>query len=157
MNHTIQGRLNIDKNNVDFTGGKGYLEKDWGHSFPSAHIWMQSNHFSSADVSMKASIAKVPLMGSKFIGFIAGIWINGAVIQFTSYNFSKLKRSIPGSDIVEIILENKNYRLEINARKGSTTRLIAPIEGLMVGKVDESMTAEIHVKLTNKKKFGRIT
>ncbi|WP_243392439.1 MULTISPECIES: tocopherol cyclase family protein [unclassified Mesotoga] len=30
---------------IDLTGGKGYIEKDWGRSLPDAWIWMQSNNF----------------------------------------------------------------------------------------------------------------
>ena len=151
MNHTIQGSLEIGGSAVDFSGGKGYLEKDWGHSFPSAYIWMQSNHFSNPGISLKASVARIPWMGSKFTGFIAGIWIDDKVIQFTTYNFTQLKKAIPGTNVVEIILENKRYRLEIDAHRGSSTALIAPIGGLMDGRVEESMTAEIHVKLIDKK------
>ena len=46
MDHSVEGQLEINQKKIDFTGGRGYIEKDWGHSFPSAYIWMQSNHFS---------------------------------------------------------------------------------------------------------------
>ncbi|MEZ4893124.1 MAG: tocopherol cyclase family protein [Saprospiraceae bacterium] len=39
--------LTINGEELDFTGGKGYMEKDWGRSFPSAYFWMQTNHFRS--------------------------------------------------------------------------------------------------------------
>jgi len=29
MNHTIEGTLTIDEEPINFTGGKGYMEKDW--------------------------------------------------------------------------------------------------------------------------------
>eukprot|EP00708_Paratrimastix_pyriformis_P002664 GAFH01001415.1.p1 GENE.GAFH01001415.1~~GAFH01001415.1.p1 ORF type:complete len:538 (+),score=24.96 GAFH01001415.1:235-1614(+) len=32
---------------VNFDGGKGYLEKDWGTGFPKGYFWIQSNHFVS--------------------------------------------------------------------------------------------------------------
>ena len=60
MDHEIEGELEIDNQKIDFTGGRGYIEKDWGHSFPSAYIWMQSNHFSEKGISFKASVAKIP-------------------------------------------------------------------------------------------------
>lgn len=151
MDHTIHGELELDGVRLDFNGGKGYLEKDWGHSFPSAHIWMQSNHFSRPDVSLNVSIAKTTVLKSKFVGFIAGLWVGQEVIRFTTYNFSTLKKSVPGEDLVEIVLENKRHRLEIVAHRGSTTALIAPIGGLMSGRVEECMTAKIHMKLIEKR------
>lgn len=45
LDHTIEGILTINGDVIDFTKGKGYIEKDWGGSFPSRYIWLQSNHF----------------------------------------------------------------------------------------------------------------
>jgi tocopherol cyclase len=36
---------------VDFSGGSGYIEKDWGRSFPRAWIWAQSNTFTQPGTS----------------------------------------------------------------------------------------------------------
>ncbi len=33
FDHEIEGNLVIDGREIDFTGGRGYLEKDWGKSF----------------------------------------------------------------------------------------------------------------------------
>jgi hypothetical protein len=33
MDHKINGQLIIHDEIIDFTGGKGYMEKDWGQSF----------------------------------------------------------------------------------------------------------------------------
>ncbi len=53
MDHAVEGTLKIRGKNIDFSGGRGYIEKDWGHSFPSAYFWMQSNHFSRPCISFK--------------------------------------------------------------------------------------------------------
>ena len=45
MNHQLKGQLEIGGQQVSFDGGKGYVEKDWGRSFPSSWIWMQGNQF----------------------------------------------------------------------------------------------------------------
>jgi tocopherol cyclase len=36
MNHDIEGGITYKGEEIDFTGGRGYMEKDWGRSFPSA-------------------------------------------------------------------------------------------------------------------------
>ena len=36
--HSIEGKLELDGETVDYTGGKGYTEKDWGRSF-SKYPW----------------------------------------------------------------------------------------------------------------------
>jgi len=151
MDHTIDGQLIIDNEIIDFTGGKGYMEKDWGYSFPSAYIWMQTNHFSQPNVSLKASVAKIPWVRSSFVGFIAGLWLNNELIEFTTYNVSQLKKSFVDTYKIELILENSKYTLEIKAIRDETTELASPILGFMDGRIDESMTSEINVLLFNKK------
>lgn len=151
MNHTIEGTLTIDDKSINFTGGKGYMEKDWGRSFPSGYIWMQTNHFSEDGISLKSSVANIPWMGTSFIGFIAGIWLHDRLIEFTTYNFTKLRKSFANQDQVELVMENGNHRLEIFAHREAATSLASPIGGFMDGRIEESMTAKIQVKLTDKK------
>ncbi len=151
MDHVVNGELNILGETIDFSNGKGYMEKDWGHSFPSAYFWMQTNHFSQPGISLKASVANIPWLGNSFVGCIAGIWLNNELIQFTSYNGTKIIKSFADKTKVELVLENKNFRLEILAHREAYTQLAAPIMGLMDGRIEESMTSEIDVVLVNKR------
>ncbi|MCB0652037.1 MAG: hypothetical protein KDC85_12235 [Saprospiraceae bacterium] len=151
MDHEIQGWLEINQKKIDFSGGRGYMEKDWGHSFPSAYFWMQSNHFSEKGISLKASVAKIPWLGSSFVGFIAGLYFDGRLIQFTTYNGTRLVRSYADEKTVELTMENKKYRLEIVAHRNDATELASPIAGFMDGRISESMTSSITAKLVRKK------
>lgn len=151
MDHNLSGSLIYKNEEVSVEGGKGYLEKDWGHSFPSAYFWMQSNHFSEDGISLKASVAKIPWMGTSFVGFIAGLWVKGKLIQFTTYNGTRLKKSHADENHVVIIMENFKYRLEIKADRSAATELASPIGGLMDGRISESMTSTINVKVYDKK------
>jgi len=150
MDHAITGEIEVDGEVLDFGKGRGYIEKDWGQSFPSAYIWLQTNHFSRPGISLKVSVAKIPYMGYSFVGFIAGIWLGDRLIQFTTYNQSALRKSLIDTGKVEIIMENKNFRLEILARREASTALASPILGLMDGRIEESMNAQIEVNLVDR-------
>ncbi len=152
MDHKIEGQIHFKGVDYNFDGGRGYMEKDWGHSFPSAYIWMQSNHFSKSGISVKASVAKIPWLGSSFVGFIAGVWLKDRLIQFTTYNFTKLKKSRVSDHYVEIQMENRNHRLKIIATKSEATSLASPIAGFMDGRISESMTSKLEIELFDKKK-----
>tara|TARA_B100000965_G_C19592044_1_gene758411 strand:- start:1913 stop:2887 length:975 start_codon:yes stop_codon:yes gene_type:complete len=152
MNHNILGSLKYNNANISFDKGKGYMEKDWGHSFPKAYIWMQSNHFSKPDISLKSSIAIIPWMKSSFIGHIAGILIDDKLIEFTTYNGTKVNKCRIFIDKVEIEMENSSHLLKIIAYREKSTTLAAPISGFMDGRIDESMKASIEVNLFDKKK-----
>lgn len=56
IHHEIQGAFMINNELVDFSGGYGYIEKDWGKSFPNWYVWMQSNHFKKKDASLMFSV-----------------------------------------------------------------------------------------------------
>ena len=48
LDHSVKGSLTVNGEEIDFTNGRGYIEKDWGFSFPKGYIWMQTNHFEAA-------------------------------------------------------------------------------------------------------------
>jgi len=151
MDHSLSGQLMIGAEQIDFTGGRGYMEKDWGHSFPSAYCWMQSNHFSQPGTSLKCSVAKIPWLRSSFVGFIAGIWLGDRLIRFTTYNRTRLRKCQVYPGRVEIALENSRYTLSVIAHRDTATELASPIRGMMEGRIEESMTARLDVLLTDKR------
>lgn len=151
MNHRISGILDINGEKVNFDEGKGYIEKDWGRSFPSAYIWLQSNHFDESEISIKGSVAKIPWIGNSFTGFIAGVWLGDRLLRFTTYNNTILRKCSVTLDSVELAFENKNFLLELLVKRDSTTALASPILGAMEGRIEESMQSEIEVNLFDKK------
>ena len=150
MNHDIEGSLIHNGKKICFDNGKGYMEKDWGHSFPKAYVWMQSNHFSKSSISFKSSIAIIPWLKSSFIGHIAGVLIDGKLIEFTTYNGTKLNSCDISQDEVNASMENRLFKLNIKAIREKATTLAAPISGFMDGRIDESMNSSIKLKLIDK-------
>ena len=151
MDHGITGQIEVDGEVLDFRNGRGYIEKDWGKSFPSAYVWIQTNHFSQSGISLKVSVARIPYLTYSFIGFIAGIWLGDRLIQFTTYNRSVLKKSLIEKEKVGIVMESKEFRLEILAQREVGTALASPILGMMDGRIEESMNARIEVNLIDRK------
>ncbi len=85
MHHELYGRLTVNGEAWIFDEGNGYLEKDWGHSFPKSYIWLQCNSFSGAKCAVTVSIARIPFFGSSFQGCIGIIHYGGMEYRFASY------------------------------------------------------------------------
>ncbi|NLA40528.1 MAG: hypothetical protein GX874_03825, partial [Smithella sp.] len=68
-----------------------------------------------------------------------------------TYNGSALKKSTAGLETVELVMENRNFRLEVVARRDHATELASPLAGFMDGRISESMTSVIEVTLTDLK------
>ncbi|MCS6834978.1 MAG: tocopherol cyclase family protein [Anaerolineae bacterium] len=147
LDHRIIGRLEVNGQVIDFTDGRGYIEKDWGTSFPSGYIWMQTNHFNAPHTSLTASIAVIPNLGRRFAGFIVGFWHNGMLYRFTTYNGSKVFTLRVSDTIVEWTLYNRYHELQILATRAEGGLLKGPLREDMHMRVDETMIATAELRL----------
>ena len=150
FDHTISGHLAVDGKALDFSGGRGYIEKDWGQSFPQAWIWMQSNHFGTPGTSVTASVAVIPWLRGAFTGFIAGLRHEGCLYRFATYTGARLERQETTEEavILHYVDGRRNgHRLEIIATRANGGLLHSPERVAMLQRVMESLTATIRVRL----------
>ncbi len=146
MDHQIQGGLTFNGQALDFSGGQGYIEKDWGKHFPSAWIWGQSNHFDRPGASLMVSVAVIPWLGRSFAGFIVGFLLDGQLHRFTTYNRSKITALRLEDKRVYLALENASHRLRITARREEGGLLQAPTEIAMDRRILETLDAQFNVQ-----------
>jgi tocopherol cyclase len=150
FDHLIEGQVALNSQVIDFSGGRGYIEKDWGRSFPSYHIWIQTNHFAEPDTSLMVSIANIPWLRRSFDGFLIGFWYKGRLYKFTTYTRSRIKTFDYDQEKLTLHVESKGHRLEIEVfyKKGAVLR--TPVLGEMQGRLSESLTAETNVRFYEK-------
>ncbi len=147
MSSEIEGELVLDGRVIDFTGGKAYLEKDWGSSFPEGYIWCQSNHFNEGDTSFMFSVAKIPWLFSSFTGFLSVFHHEGKQYNFATWNGSKITHLKVTEEKVEATLQNGDLKLEFTIDRAPAGELIAPYIMNGLTKVTESLTSTIHITL----------
>lgn len=148
FDHIINGTLEINGENVDFDGGRGYIEKDWGQAFPSAYVWQQSNHFEQPGTCLTASIAMIPSVGRTFRGFLGGFYHNRRLYKMTTYTGAVTEKLDITDDHVYWTLRDRNYRLEMISERAEGSLLKAPIRTEMHKRVDETLKASVHVRFT---------
>jgi len=153
LQHQLSGTIELDGEIMDFTGGAGYIEKDYGRSFPTSYLWLQASHFESGNASFVFSRARIPLLGSEFPGFFAYFTnFSDIAIRFATYNRSKLtdwqvdtdKRTCSG------VLKGPSGTLSFNAKMLGGGTLRAPVDGLMDREIIESITATVSIKVTDR-------
>ena len=147
FDHSIEGTLTINGQEIDFTGGRGYIEKDWGRSFPIAYIWHQTNHFEQPETCLTASLAVVPNLGRPFPGFIVGLWHEGQLFDFTTYNRSTVDHVHVNDETVDWVVYNGNYELRMSATRAAGGLLLGPQRTDMIQRVDETLQATVNVEL----------
>lgn len=151
LTHGLKGKLIIDNEVHDFNGGRGYIEKDWGSSMPSAWIWMQSNNFNDINSSFMLSIADVPWLGKSFIGFLGFFYQNNKIHHFATYRNTKLQLEIVDPKQLMIKIKNRKNTFIISARSNNAGILKAPIEGAMDRRIPESIDAKLKITIMDKK------
>ena len=151
LSHGIEGALDIGGKRVDFTGGKGYIEKDWGSSFPKRYVWLQSNHF-SGDTALFFSWADIPMLGMRFQGYIAHLFYEGKQYRYATYTRGRCELKTTGR-AVEITLTNHFSELRIEALQAAGAELRAPHKGRMSHTIKEGLYGSLSFCL---KEYGKI-
>ena len=154
LTHQLNGSLIKDGKKYIFDGGRGYIEKDWGSSMPSAWIWMQSNNFDEAGNSFMLSVANVPWLGKSFTGFLGFFLHDSTLFRFATYTHAKLQIEKSVSDTVKISIIDRKHNYFIEAFHSITGLLKAPVKGSMDRRIPESIDARL--KLTVKDKKGNL-
>jgi tocopherol cyclase len=150
LDHCLNGTMNINDREVDFSGGRGYIEKDWGRSFPECWVWAQGNCFEIPGTSFMFSVAKIPWMGKFFIGHIGFLLHKGLIYKFTTWNGSKFTITKINDNQIHATISGKDHLLELEVSGSISGRLKAPVFGAMERYIKESVDASVEVKLTAK-------
>jgi len=147
--HSLQGSLNVNGVPAKFSGGKGYIEKDWGISFPESWIWLHCNNFEEPDCSFTFSVAKIPWLGSFFMGHICFLYLKGKFYLFATYNNSEITHLSFSEQTLNVELKRKNRVLKMKAEQKKAGNLKAPVTGKMDRMIKESVDSNLEVSLYN--------
>ena len=147
MQHNIDGYIKINDETINFNNDKGYIEKDWGCSFPKSYIWCQGNNFQNTNASFMFSIADIPLKLFTFEGFICVLLINNKEFRFTTYNNAKIVERDIKENSFNVTFKKGPYILNIKSKYNEGLKLVAPVKGRMEKDIFESICASINLTL----------
>lgn len=145
--------LKINGNIINLDGGNGYIEKDWGFSFPKTYIWCQGNNFQSQNASFLLAIANIPFKIFEFKGIICDFIIGDKEFKFTTYNNTRLINYVVNEKLLNITLKKENYYLNVRSVYEKGLKLAAPIKGEMKKDIFESISATMTITLKKKYKI----
>ncbi|MEG1661480.1 MAG: tocopherol cyclase family protein, partial [Clostridiales bacterium] len=127
LTHGLQGTLLVNGCRWDFADGRGYIEKDWGCSFPRAYFWTQVHWFDRQPGSLMLSIADIPFLGGYFTGCLGAIWYGGREYRLATYKGAKIRCYSPH----QVEVEQGCYRLQVELLSQYGFDLQAPKMGAM--------------------------
>lgn len=144
MDLKAHGSLSINgKAQVFYCGG--YIEKDYGKSFPKNYLWL---HAAGQGVNIMFSYAWPLLFGIR--GFLCIVQHEGRQYNFSLYSGAKIRSLKISGDSSQVMLTKGNNRLIFEADSGhGGQKLIAPgKQGRMTNQIRENLQAGFWCKLT---------
>ena len=133
MNHILAGSVCLNGRELDFTGGKGYIEGDSGRSFPKSYTWVQCNDFDK-NCSIMASAAHIPFAFSQFWGCICVVLLDGIEYRLATYRGARILHR----DARQLVLTQKDLTLRVRFLQSQKGHLLAaPSKGEMARSIRE--------------------
>ena len=152
MKNSVDGIVFINDKKMEIFNGNGYIEKDFGKSFPKYYIWGEGNCFEDKDCSFFVSVADIFFKIFSFKGFICSLMLKNKEYRFASYNNSKILKYEVNDNGYELVLKKGKYILEIEAYSEDGFMLKAPVNGKMDKEILETISGCIKVILKKNNK-----
>lgn len=150
MRHSLSGGFELNGTSIDLNHGTGYIEKDWGRSFPESWVWLHCNTFENSGASFSFSVAKIPWLGSFFIGFISYLNLENGFFNFSTWSKARVEKLEYYDGNLDVLVVNKEHRLEIRAANSRAGMLQAPVHGSMKRIIKETVDASMEIVLKDR-------
>lgn len=151
MAHPLRGCVTVEGERYDFDGGMGYIEADFGTSFPRGYLWLHGGGRTAGGwpVSVMLAVAQVALPngGLAFPGCIGVVWLAGQQVRFATYLGARIHALSPQYVCVSQGVGPARRQLEVTvleAEGGQT--LAAPQQGRMCAAVRETHSAVVRIR-----------
>ncbi len=149
MNHQVNGTISVNGEAWTFSDQAGYIEKDWGRSFPRRYIWIQGNHFDQ-DAALMVSVADIPFLGFHFEGVICQLNVKDQVYRIATYTGARCTGICHTDDGFTLTLKQGSLTLDVTAHVPQQGILKSPSMGAMTQTIKEGLGGTIDLVLHRK-------
>ena len=142
LSHRLSGQLVLNRKKLNFDGGLGYIEKDWGRSFPSRYVWTQctwTDKKTKAPCCVMLSVADIPFAGTHFNGSVGSVLFRGKEYRLATYKGLKILEFTDR----ELLVSQGGLMLHVNLIKDQPLSLAAPSFGRMSRTIKESAACQV--------------
>lgn len=144
----LKGSARINGSTYKFTNASGYIDKNWGESFPKSYYWGHITGFTDPSISIQFTKG-YPLWGRwrvpVYVGFLK---IGENIHTFHSWKIDKMTLINVGHH--EIYLENRKWKVTVKLNPGIPLNLRAPSKGSLNDKIVEHAGGNAIVRITRR-------
>lgn len=147
LQNTLTGSLTLNDKYLSFNEGKGYIEKDWGKSFPKVWLWAQCNHFKKYDMAIMIGVARLPLFLEYYTSFAIPILRDDKLEIFSNYNGGHIAKLYRYKGYVHLIITQKNKILDFKIYGNDEISCVISKSTHMIRDVYACDNAKIEIKM----------
>jgi hypothetical protein len=140
----------IQHNGVCFTlnNAMGYLEKNWGTTFPECYFWVHAVDPNNPRISLLFSRAKIVWLGKTYDKHVGYLCLDGEQIELRELKNFKVSNSNirPGNRIIQI--RSASAQLDLSLEHGREVVFHGPKDGALSRMIQHQTDTKIEVLLT---------
>lgn len=145
--HLVSGEIRTEKTNFVMDQDMGYLEKNWGTSFPENYIWLHAVDPTNAEVNLLFSQAEIKWMGGAFLRHLGYLNFENECIDLRQLENPIVSNSFVNPEKQLIHISSKLIELEISIVLGEQVLFKGPEDGALQRDIIHYTDAIIEVKL----------
>ena len=146
--HRVTGEIQYEKVEYTLHSETGYLEKNWGRSFPERYFWMHAVDPMDAEVSLLFSQAEIKWLGRKFIKHVGHLHFEENKIDLRALQNCSISMAPLRKDHLSIYMRSKTLQLEIDIAIGQGVLFKGPNQGSLSKDILHHTDALIDVRLS---------
>jgi tocopherol cyclase len=126
----------------------GYLEKNWGISFPESYFWVHAVDPTDPNISLLFSRAEIVWLGKIFIKHVGHLRFDGKQIDLRELKNFTFSNIIDGPENQTIQIRSVSIQLDIGLGFGTKVHFQGPNDGELSRAICHQSDAKIEVSLT---------
>jgi hypothetical protein len=150
INSSVKGIVKINNELIHFDRSTGYLEKNWGSSFPEKYFWMHAQDPLNATNQVLYSQAEIKWRNKTFIKHVGFIQLNGKSIDLRKIRRKHIVCHVSNSNQLEISIDPIGIALNFDLGDANNTSFNSPREGKMTNKIIHNIDVPVILKITSK-------
>jgi hypothetical protein len=150
--HVVAGKIFYNDVRYTLDNEIGYLEKNWGTSFPETYFWLHAVDPTDRQVSLLFSRAEIKWLGQKFIKHIGHFHFDGKEIDLRDLKHFSYSSFMPSPENQILRITSKAISLEISILYRKKVKFKGPKEGQLSRDIYHYTDALINVCLIQNQK-----
>ncbi|HRE58805.1 MAG TPA: tocopherol cyclase family protein [Candidatus Kapabacteria bacterium] len=153
--HQVSGEIQQKDVRYILNNEMGYLEKNWGTSFPKSYIWLHAVDPHDSKVSMLFSIAEIKWFGIKFIKHVGHFHFDDKQIDLRSLKNFAVSHQMPSKDTYQILMRSKTIQIEISIVFGDNILFKGPQGGVLSSDIIHFPDTDVQIRFTENNKIRK--